>query len=65
MTDEQLVEQIKNNDKKALEYLMDKYINFVYLKAKPYFIVGAEKQDIVQEGLIGLYKAIKSFNNEK
>lgn len=65
MTDEQLVEQINNNDKKALEYLMDKYINFVYLKAKPYFIVGAEKQDIVQEGLIGLYKAIKSFNNEK
>lgn len=66
MTDEQLVEQINNyEDKNALEYLMDKYINFVYLKANPYFIVGAEKQDIIQEGLIGLYKAIKSFNSDK
>lgn len=66
MTDEQIVNQInRNNDNMALEYLMDKYINFVYLKARPYFIVGAEKQDIVQEGLIGLYKAIKAFDSEK
>ena len=65
LTDEQLIEEIKNNNEKALDFLMDKYKNFVYARAKSYFIVGGEKQDIIQEGLIGLFKAIKNFNGEK
>ena len=55
----------KQGDKKALNYLLDKYTDVVSMKAGKYFIVGAEKEDIIQEGLIGLFKAIKSFNPEK
>ena len=65
LTDEQLIEEIRNNNEKALDFLMDKYKNFVYARAKSYFIAGGEKQDIIQEGLIGLFKAIKNFNGEK
>lgn len=66
LTDEQLIKEIKtNNNDKALEFLMDKYKSFVFARAKSYYMVGGEKQDIVQEGLIGLFKAIKNFNTEK
>lgn len=66
LTDEELINQIKkNNNDKALEFLMDKYKAFVFARAKSYYMVGGEKQDIVQEGLIGLFKAIKNFNNDK
>ncbi len=65
LTDEQLILEIKNNNEKALDFLMEKYKPFVYNHAKSYFITGAEKQDIVQEGLIGLFKAIKNFNVDK
>ena len=62
LTDEEIIEKIKEeNDKEALKYLMDKYKNLVNMKVSKYFMVGAEKEDIVQEGMIGLYKAIKSF----
>ena len=49
----------------ALNYLLDKYNEVVTMKAGKYFIVGAEKEDIIQEGLIGLFKAIKSFDPSK
>lgn len=66
LTDEQLINEIKIKDNdKALDFLMDKYKPFVFSRAKSYYIVGGEKQDIVQEGLIGLFKAIKNFNTEK
>lgn len=55
----------KNGNKDALEYLFAKYKELVNMKVSKYFIVGAEREDIVQEGMIGLYKAIKSFNSEK
>ena len=66
LTDEELISQIKtyNNDK-ALDFLMDKYKPFVFARAKSYYMVGGEKQDIVQEGLIGLFKAVKNFNGDK
>ncbi len=65
MTDEKLIENIKNEDPIALNCLMKRYNEVVYMKANKFFMVGAEKEDIIQEGLIGLYKAVKSFDTEK
>ena len=57
--------KIRNGDSTELDNLIQKYQNFVYKKSTPYFLAGAEKEDIVQEGMIGLYKAIKSYDLEK
>ena len=64
-SDEELVAQAKNGNNRAQEYLISKYENFVKAKAKSYFLIGADKEDIYQEGMIGLYKAIRDFNPEK
>ena len=64
MTDEELLE-ISNNDKKALNCLLERYNNVVIMKANKFFMIGAEREDMVQEGMIGLYKAVKSFDLEK
>ena len=63
--DKKYLLNIKNGDEKALDKIMDKYKNFVYAKAKMFFLVGAEQEDIVQEGMIGLFKAIKGYDVEK
>ena len=65
MTDEKLIENIKQEDQKALDCLIDRYNDVVSMKANRFFMVGAEKEDMFQEGMIGLYKAVKSFNTEK
>lgn len=66
MTDEEIVSDAKDNDNTAaLEYLINKYRNFVRAKARSYFLIGAEREDIIQEGMIGLYKAIRDFRNDK
>ena len=65
MTDEKLIENIKQEDQKALDCLIDRYNDVVSMKANKFFMVGAEKEDMIQEGMIGLYKAVKSFNTEK
>lgn len=65
MLDEEVVEDARNGDMDALEYLMDKYKSFVRSKARCYFLVGADREDIVQEGMIGLYKAIRDFRSDK
>ena len=57
--------KIRNGDSSELDNLIQKYQNFVYKKSTPYFLAGAEKEDIVQEGMIGLYKAIKSYDLDK
>ena len=49
----------------SLEYLIKKYKNFVRAKAKSYFLIGADKEDIIQEGMIGLYKAIRDYDKDK
>ena len=59
------ISEIKNGNTEAINKIMEKYKPYVYLKAKPFFIVGAEREDIIQEGMIGLYKAIKGYNEEK
>ena len=63
--DEDLIQIIKSGDKNALEYLIHKYKELVNIKVSKYYIIGAEKDDIVQEGLIGLFKAIKSYKPDK
>ena len=63
--DEEIIKLIKLGDKNALNYLLEKYNDIVNMKANKFFIIGAEKEDMVQEGMIGLYKAIKSFDTEK
>ena len=65
MSDEELINSIRADDKKALEFLICKYKDLVNSKVNKYFIIGAEKEDIVQEGLIGLYKAIKDYKPDK
>lgn len=63
--DEDLVESVRNGDSSALEYLIHKYRNFVRAKARSYFLIGADREDIVQEGMIGLYKSIRDFREDK
>lgn len=63
--DEDIVESVRLGDSGALEYLIHKYRNFVRAKARSYFLIGAEREDIVQEGMIGLYKAIRDFKGDK
>lgn len=65
MTDEDIVETVRDGDSEALEYLIHKYKNFVRAKARSYFLIGADREDIVQEGMIGLYKAIRDFQGDK
>ncbi|KGM95247.1 RNA polymerase factor sigma-70 [Clostridium novyi A str. 4552] len=63
--DEDIALDAKNGDVEAQEYLINKYKNFVKAKAKSYFLIGADKEDIYQEGMIGLYKAIRDFKPDK
>ena len=66
LPDEDIVELANaENSVLAQEYLLHKYRNFVRGKAKSYFLIGAEREDIIQEGMIGLYKAIRDFRREK
>lgn len=65
MSDEEIIEQTKAGNSKALEYLINKYKNFVRANARTYFLVGADKEDIIQEGMIGLYKAIRDYKRDK
>ncbi len=65
LSDEEVILLIKSGDKSALDFIMNKYKEIVNIKVSKYFIIGAEREDILQEGLIGLYKAIKSFDPEK
>jgi len=60
MNDEEIVEDSRAGDDRALEYLINKYKGFVRAKARTYFLIGADREDIIQEGMIGLYKAIRS-----
>ena len=65
LTDEKLIENINKDDKTALNCLMERYNEVVNMKANKFFMIGAERDDMIQEGMIGLYKAVKSFDLEK
>jgi len=61
MSDEELVTESRNGNGYAIEVLMERYRNFVRAKSRTYFLIGADKEDIIQEGMIGLYKSIRDF----
>lgn len=65
LDDEKLIHLVHQEDKHALDFLINKYRNFVQGKARTYFLIGADREDIVQEGMIGLYKAIRDYDKEK
>jgi RNA polymerase sporulation-specific sigma factor len=65
MLDEEIVVLARNGEANAEEYLINKYRNFVKAKAKSYFLIGGDRDDIFQEGMIGLYKAIRDFKPDK
>lgn len=64
-TDEELIEETMAGNSDAMDFLMEKYKNLVRSKAKTLFLVGADKEDLIQEGMIGLYKAIRDFRRDK
>ena len=63
-TDEQLVERAQNGDKRAEEALLVRYLNLVRSQARRFFLVGGETEDLIQEGMIGLYHAIGDFHEK-
>jgi RNA polymerase sporulation-specific sigma factor len=66
MTDEEIIyEAQQNHNDEAVDYIVNKYRNFVKAKARTYFLIGADKEDIIQEGMIGLYKATRDFRGDK
>ena len=65
LADEEIVHLIHQDDSQALDFLIQKYRNFVQGKARTYFLIGADRDDIIQEGMIGLYKAIRDYDKEK
>lgn len=65
LSDEELVKLSQEGDKEALETILSRYKNLVYSKSRPYFLAGADDDDIIQEGFIGLYKAVKDFDGDR
>ncbi len=65
LADEVIVDYVQQGDAEALDFLINKYRNFVRAKARSYFLIGADREDIVQEGMIGLYKSIRDFKEDK
>lgn len=65
LSDEDIVQAFRLGESEALEFLINKYRNFVRAKARSYFLIGADREDIIQEGMIGLYKSIRDFRADK
>jgi RNA polymerase sporulation-specific sigma factor len=65
LTDEQVIRLSHASDRHAEEVIYERYKNFVRSKARSYFLVGADREDLIQEGMIGLYKAMRDFDEEK
>ena len=65
LSDEELVKAAQSGNNEALEAILSRYKNLVYAKSKPYFLAGADDDDIIQEGLIGLYKAVMDFDGNR
>lgn len=65
MSDEELVNLYHGGDNSAADFLVEKYKNLVRMKARTYFLIGADNDDLIQEGMIGLYKAIRDYNSER
>src|ERR687895_2779437 len=62
LEDQDLVRRVREGDERCVEILLDRYRNFARSKARSYFLAGSEKEDVVQEGMIGLFKAVRDFD---
>src|ERR687895_1915196 len=62
LEDQELVQRVREGDERCVELLLDRYRNFARAKARSYFLAGSEKEDVVQEGMIGLFKAVRDFD---
>ena len=65
MEDEDIISLVKQGDISAMDFILDKYKPLVKSKSRAYFLIGADNEDIIQEGMIGLYKAVRDFNPDK
>lgn len=65
LADEEIIDKARDGSEQALSYLLEKYKELVKMKVGKYYIIGAEKEDIIQEGMIGLFKAIKTYKPDK
>lgn len=65
LSDEEIIMIIQDGNSDALDFLITKYRSFVRLKGHSYFLIGGDKEDIIQEGMIGLYKAIRDFRSDR
>ena len=61
-TDEMLIERLRDGERDITDYIMNKYKNLVRSKAKSMYILGADNEDLIQEGMIGLFKAIRDYD---
>ncbi len=65
VTDEQLIEQLRGGQTKVMDYLMEKYKNLVRKRANALYLIGGETEDLIQEGMIGLFKAVQDYRSDK
>lgn len=65
LDDDEIIQLVHQGEHHALDFLIHKYKNFVRAKARTYFLIGADREDIIQEGMIGLYKAIRDYDGDK
>ena len=65
MTDEQLIETLRGGDRKIMDYIMEKYKNLVRKEANAMYLLGGENEDLIQEGMIGLFKAVRDYQTEQ
>jgi len=65
LRDEELIEQLRDGDEKIMEFILDKYKPLVRKKANTMYLIGGDTDDLIQEGMIGLFKAIRDYNGEK
>ena len=65
MTDEQLIRDLKNGEKEIMDYIMDKYKDLVRKEAKAMYLLGGENDDLIQEGMIGLFKAVQDYDENQ
>lgn len=65
MTDEELIDQLREGDRQVMDYICDKYKNLVRSKAKSMYILGGDSEDLIQEGMIGLFKAVRDYDCDR
>ena len=65
MSDEELIAALRSGEKEITDYLMDKYKSLVKKKAKALYLIGGETDDLIQEGMIGLFKAVRDYQPDK